>query len=294
VEVDEALARCGGLATRTDLDRLLSRREVEQALDVGALVRVARGRFAAPSVDAARRAAHRLSGVVVLESAALLHGWEVAVAPRVPHVAVPRNRKVAPAARPGVVLHHWHLPRDDVDDGVTGHDRTLVDCGRHLLLPDALAVFDSALRHGLTPQRLRTLARDVRGPGSRQVRQVAREADEAAANAFESAPRGIALDVPGLRVRPQVPLWGGEFLGRPDLVDDELRIVVEADSHTWHGDRAAFDGDARRYNRLAVHGWLVLRFTWEDVMLDRRYVAEMLAAAVAERTQRVVELRRPA
>ena len=59
---------------------------------------------------------------------------------------------------------------------------------------------------------------------------------------------------------------GGTFLGRPDLVDEHLRIVVEADSFEWHGERAALRADARRYNAFVVNGWLVLRFCWEDVM----------------------------
>ncbi len=68
---------------------------------------------------------------------------------------------------------------------------------------------------------------------------------------------------------------------RPDLVDDRLRIVLEADSFEWHGGRSALARDARRYNTLVVDGWLVLRFAWEDVMHDPRYVRAVLVAATA-------------
>lgn len=129
--------------------------------------------------------------------------------------------------------------------------------------------------------------RDLRGPGSVLARRVVDCADGRAANAFESALRAIALSVDGLDVEPQVPIRvGQQFLGRPDLVDERLGIVLEADSFEWHGDRAALGRDARRYNRLSVNGWLVLRFTWEDVMFHPDEVAVVLRAAVAERTER--------
>jgi very-short-patch-repair endonuclease len=65
-----------------------------------------------------------------------------------------------------------------------------------------------------------------------------------------------------------------------------LEIVAEADSYEWHGGRAELASDARRYNLLVVGGWLVLRFAWEDVMFDRDYVWQVLAAAVALRSGR--------
>ncbi|WP_426242193.1 endonuclease domain-containing protein [Nocardioides sp. LHG3406-4] len=123
---------------------------------------------------------------------------------------------------------------------------------------------------------------DRRRPGS-AARRAARGADGRAANPFESGLRAICNEVEGLRVEPQVPIRDGRFLGRPDLVDARLRMAIEADSFEWHGGRTALVRDARRYNALAVAGWLVLRFTWEDVMLDAEQVRSVLVAAVAER-----------
>jgi very-short-patch-repair endonuclease len=68
---------------------------------------------------------------------------------------------------------------------------------------------------------------------------------------------------------------------RSDLVDRDRRIVLEADSFEWHGDRAALRRDAKRYNRLVIDGWIVLRFAWEDVMFDQDYVRDVLVAVVA-------------
>jgi len=70
-------------------------------------------------------------------------------------------------------------------------------------------------------------------------------------------------------------------------VDERLGIVLEADSFEWHGSRAALRKDARRYDQLAVRGWLVLRFAWEHVMSEQDWVRSILETAVAERAERV-------
>ncbi len=283
----EALELLGGAATRAQLIEATSRREVDAALGAGEVVAVGHGRYALPTADEALRAAHRLSGVVSHQSAALRWGWAVKKVPGAPDVTVPRNRKIAPARRRGVALHRADLEQDEIRDGFTCRDRTLLDCLRDCDFDEALAVADSALRDGYSASRLARLASEARGPGSRRIRRVAAEASADAANPFESVLRAIALEVPGLGVRPQVPLFApAEFLGRPDLVDEELRIVLEADSFEWHGDRAALRNDARRYDLMVVNGWLVLRFAWEDVLFDQAWVRSVLEAAVKERTHR--------
>lgn len=284
MEVDELLRRCGGVANRATLLRHCPRNEVDTALLRGRVVAVARGRYALPFVPADLRTAHALSGVLSWTSAALQHGWPVLRLPEAPHVTVPPGRNVGPRAA-GVVLHRARLHPDDVTGGCTSPERTLLDCLKGLPWPDALAVADSALRAGHTVGRLVAVAGQATGPGARQARRVAREANGLAANPFESGLRAAALEVPGLSMRPQVMLHGpgGEFLGRPDLVDPELGIVAEADSFTWHGSRSALVRDARRYNAMAVAGFLVLRFTWEDVVLEPDRVAAVLAAAVERR-----------
>lgn len=292
--IDEALAQMGGVATRRALIRASSRTDLESALASGVVVRVAKDRYALPAVDEARRAAHRLTGVLVRRSACLERGWEVATVPRLPEVAVSRNRKVPRAARRGVSLHRADLGAGDIDGIATGRDRTLLDCLRNLPFHEALTIADSALRTGYPPTRLRWLAVSARGPGSRQVRRTAALASGLAANPFESVTRAIGVDVPGLDLRPQVSIHDPMFLGRPDLVDERLGVVVECDSFAWHGDRDAFARDLRRYTRLTAHGWLVLRFGYDDVMNHPDYVRETMTATVAQRTDQARALRPPA
>jgi very-short-patch-repair endonuclease len=187
---------------------------------------------------------------------------------------------------------HWaDLTDTDVHDGiVTTPARTLGDCLRRLPFDEALSIADSAARHDDVDQPTQVLIADrLRGPGSGQARLVARLATAKAANPFESVLRAIAHPVTGLMFEPQVPieLPGGTVC--PDLTDRRLGIVAEANSFSWHGDRRALRSDCRRYNRLTVAGWLVLRFAWEDVMLHASDVQACLVAArslVGQRAQR--------
>lgn len=114
---------------------------------------------------------------------------------------------------------------------------------------------------------------------------MAAHADGLAANCFESLVRAIALEVPGLSVRPQVniTLPAGEIW--VDLADERLRIVIEADSFTFHGTPAALVKDARRYNWLTVDGWRVLRITWQDALNEPGLVAQWLAELVAQQSK---------
>lgn len=273
MDVVEALVRCGGFADRRTMLRLTSRRRLEAGLVRGDVVRLARDRYALPVADAAAAAAHAHRGVVSHLSAAVWWGWEVALPPARPHVTVPKHRRLrtSPAHLHWVDLHAW-----EIDDGVTTPERTLVDCLRALPFDDGLAVADSALRHGFGQDRLRALARSAQGPGSTRVRRVADAASGLAANPFESVLRAQALEV-GLKVEPQVWVEGV----RPDLVDVTRNLVLEADSFSWHGSRAALRRDCRRYNRLVIAGWVVLRFAWEDVMHERDHTRSVLAAVAA-------------
>lgn len=113
------------------------------------------------------------------------------------------------------------------------------------------------------------------------MRRVAELASPEAANPFESVLRSIAVCVPGLNVRPQVKIREPGIVARPDLVDEHLRLVLEADSFEWHGGRSQLRADARRYNVLVVNGWWVLRFAYEQVMCEPDYVRNVLIAMVA-------------
>ena len=88
---------------------------------------------------------------------------------------------------------------------------------------------------------------------------------------METVLRVISLDR-GLDLSTQLQIVDHGLFAVVDLGDPALRLAVEADSFAWHGDRRALDRDCRRYDELVVWGWTVLRFSWEQVMIDRDFV----------------------
>lgn len=125
-----------------------------------------------------------------------------------------------------------------------------------------------------------------------QVARVLAASDARATGPFESSLRAIALGVPGLVVEPQTRIRYDGFFARVDLADEGLRLVLEADSHEFHTERKAFDRDCRRYNGLVTRDWLVLRFTWEQVMFEPDVVRSAIEDLVAlRRSQGVRRLR---
>jgi very-short-patch-repair endonuclease len=240
-------------------------------------------------VRLAAEVATRLGGVVSRVSAAATWKWDVVALPSLPQVTVPRNHRLRDNLREQALVRRMDLDADQIHGLVTTRGRTLIDCLRWLDHADGLAVADSALRRGFSGAELGRLAAAAKGPRSVKVRRVAAKADRRSANVFESRLRAICLSVPGLQVVPQVPIdANGLVLGRPDLVDAELGLVVEADSFEWHGQRQALVEDARRYNGFCVAGWLVLRFSWEDVMLHPEMAYDILTRAVVAANARAV------
>jgi very-short-patch-repair endonuclease len=281
VEIREVMERFGGLATRASLIRATSRADVDRALAEDVVLASGKGRYVLPEVARAAALAHGMNGILCLTDAALHHGWETKSVPERPHVMFPRKRNVKPEWREQVVLHRGDLSPDDVSGGIaTSRELTLLQCLRQLPDDEALVIADSALRHGEQATLRRVLA-SVRGAGRAKVRRIGQAARAEAANVFESSLRAISHQVSGLSLEPQVVISSQHCWARPDLVDVRLRIVVEADSFEWHGSRAALRKDARRYDLLVADGWLVLRFSWEDVMHDPDFVRGILQRVVA-------------
>lgn len=79
----------------------------------------------------------------------------------------------------------------------------------------------------------------------------------------------------------QVPLPGWRSQpGRVDFAYSWARVIVEVDGRRWHGDADQFELDRRRDNAAQLAGWLVLRFTWEQVTHRPTYVLQTIRVAV--------------
>ena len=271
----EFLRRSGGLSLAGPLSAACGRESVASATRDGLLVRTGRGRYALPHVESRLRAAHGVSGVLSHESAAAWWGWESIHPPDVAVVTVPHDRK--PRTRQGVRFSYRHLaPEDVIKPGVTSAVRTVLDCATTLPFGEALAIADSALRHGnVARDELLITAAASPSRGRRRRLRVARAADGRAANPFESFLRSIALEV-GLDVQPQAWIHAGHRWVRPDLLDDHRGLAIEAESFTWHGQRDQLTRDCAKYNDLTLLGLDVLRFSWEQVCLEPDYVRQVL------------------
>lgn len=281
---EAALARLGGIARRDHLRALSHWRHIDAALAEGRILRVSHGWYSLPFGEDGRCEALRLTGAASHTTAANHWGWKVKTAPDRPHVTVRRKRHLARAAQVPVVVHWRDLDTGDVVDGwVTSRVRTVIDCALDLPFDEALAVADSALRSGLRRRDILVRAAWL-GPRQRaRVDRVMAAADARAANPFESVLRAIAVGVAGLSVEPQLRISGADFRARVDLADAELMLVLEADSHEFHSARRDFDRDCRRYDELTARGWLVLRFSWEQVMFDPEWVGSVLVRVVSLR-----------
>lgn len=158
---------------------------------------------------------------------------------------------------------------------------TVIACARAYDEATALCVADSALREGqITRAQLLAAARRSPRTGRAKAIGVVTLADGRAANPFESILRWLCASVDGLCAVPQVEVEG---VGRVDLMDTRLGIVVEAESFEFHGSLVALRRDARRYTECARRGLVVVRFTWHEVMHQPELVRAALTDVVRQR-----------
>lgn len=279
----EALTRLGGVAETPAVIALSSRKRVRGALRNHQIVRISHNRLALPTAERGLEAAKAVGGFVSHLTAAAHHGWAVKEPPEFPQITVPRGRHIPDQPDWMLDLFQRELPIRDRDGWATSPLRTVLDCAADLPFDVALCVADSALRAGdLTPDGLRTAADRMRGPRGKRARKVATYADARAANPFESVLRALVILV-GIEVVPQFAVTCDGITFHPDLANPLIGLIIEADSYAFHGrEPKHHNRDVVRYNGFVAAGWTVLRFTWEQVMLEPQYVVRVLRTWLAE------------
>ena len=75
----------------------------------------------------------------------------------------------------------------------------------------------------------------------------------------------------------------GAFVARVDFVNPAERVVIEVLGHAWHSTRAQVGADAARRRRLVLEGYVVLDFTYDDVVHRPGEVVAQIAAALRTR-----------
>lgn len=274
--------RRSGVITWPQLRQEVPRRAVQAAVREGALVRIGRGSYALPRSPDALRAALVAGGVASHESAAQLWFLGTLRDPAVAHVTVPRRAR-APRRRPRAAA----LERPRRRRGAWPGDQPAAH-GPRLRANAAVPRRSCCGRLGAAPRAgdaraLTAQARLSRASGIQAARRVLALADGRAANPFESALRATVLDAGFTGFVPQLRVTTPRIVARVDLGDPELGLVLEADSFAWHGSRVALDRDCRRYDELVRSGWTVLRFSWEQVMFEVSWVADVVSDTIALR-----------
>ena len=280
----EAIRILGGVARWNEIECLVSRAEVDAELAAGTITRLRRGTYALGDLDDVRARAQAVAATVSHLSAAVSHGWKVKEPPQRPTITMPRNRSLPDDD--SLEVFWQDLSPMQAYRGVTRPVETVIGCARAYAFDEALCVADSALREkAVTRAQLLAAAEASPRTGRAKALAVAGAADGRAANPFESCTRAIALGVNGLSVRPQVHVRG---VGRVDLADLALGIVIECESFEFHSDAASLKRDVRRYTACARRGLVVVRFTWAEVMFDPGYCLGALEDVVAVRLQQAV------
>jgi len=294
------LGSAGGVITRPEALALgVPSSTLKEWVRSGRLVRVGTGIYVLPGVLEHERttlqaATRALAAVASHESAARMHGLD-GLDPRRLTVTVPVRRS---NRFTGVTVHQ----STDLAEGetttvegipTTDPPRTIVDLAA-VLSPKLLAlILDQAVRRGLASyrivaQRLEATARKGK-PGVVKLRRVleprlggAHVSDSSLETLALETIRDAGLPTPETQYRPS---WLRKMNGRVDLAYVDQQIVVECDGQRWHGSVEAFQLDRERDNLAQLAGWIVLRFTWEDMTRRAPYVVGAIRDALSRRSR---------
>ncbi len=162
--------------------------------------------------------------------------------------------------------------------------RTLVDLSTVLTPVDLRVAFESALRvRRRNAYWIReVLDREGRGRGGtaslRRLLEEYAQNDEITDSELESFAMELGLATSRKPHLHHEVLEGTNLVAELDLAWPKVRLGVELDSWMFHSSKEAFQNDRARDRRLALLGWLVLRFTWRDVRnAPDQFIREIMA-----------------
>ncbi len=185
------------------------------------------------------------------------------------------------------------IRRDRIASGGPRHWSNLPICSALNALGDLMSILPreqarNLVDHALNQRwcdesALEKLARERSGRGRRGAAQLRAMASSARDGTHSAAERRLA----SLLRRHHIEGWITNHTirsgrnGRRAVLDfawPSLRLAVEVDGRAFHVGRASFESDRSRQNAVVLSGWLVLRFTWEQITrAPNRVVAEIRA-----------------
>lgn len=170
---------------------------------------------------------------------------------------------------------------------VTSVSRTLFDLGKVVGAEVVETALEDALRRELTnlPKLRRILAEE--GVNGRKSARVLREildyrggkpvAESPLETKIERILIGSGLPNP---VRQFEVREGRRVVARIDLAYPDQLVAIEADGYRDHSGRREWSRDQSRHNELSSRGWIILRFTWEDVSGRKEEIASRVTRAL--------------
>lgn len=211
---------------------------------------------------------------------------------------LPRNAPVSVSVPPSVRV--WPHPRRKVARAVLSPNdisefaglplttplRTAFDLGRRLPRVEAIIALDALCHRRLvTPRELAAYAGRREGfRGVARLRKHLLELEPLSESPMETRLRLLLRDggCPPPRAQVEVRTKQGHLIARVDLAYPQWRIALEYDGD-HHRARAQFRRDVERLNALRAAGWIVLRFTADDVLRHPERVLRHVAQAIKER-----------
>lgn len=83
------------------------------------------------------------------------------------------------------------------------------------------------------------------------------------------------------------PPWYDGLRGIVDLAWPALRVVLELDGRRWHSTLQAQVEDRRRDRAAAAHGWITLRFGWQEIIHRPATVTDELRIVLSARRRQI-------
>ncbi|MEE6274486.1 DUF559 domain-containing protein [Georgenia sp. MJ206] len=276
----DVLDELGGVGKRSELAAsAAAKRGLARSLETGEVLDVGGGWLARPGTSPAAISARRLGGTITCESAAAFYGLPTLRPGRATHVALPRNRGTSRRPRSlmvETVIHRESSWTPPVSAGLplAPLDEALARAVRCLQPRQAIVMVDAGLNRGLLS--LDELRRLVAGPRSAPARIALEQCDSGSRSVIETLAR-LTLKAAGFAVRAAVQI---PRVGEVDLLIEEC-VVVECDGFAYHSGRDEYREDRRRDRELVAQGYVVLRFTYEELMNDPLGVITAVRRAVA-------------
>lgn len=269
--LEEWIHRRGGVAHSSTIYRAgFSKHAVATSVRSGALVRVRRSWLVLSACEPERLAAARVGGRLTCVSAARLMDLWVPAHDAI-HVAV--NPTAARFDAAGLRVHWSTGPAPIVRrTAIDPLLNVLYQAARCLPPPDALAVWESAIRRGL-----------VAGEVLQRVEWRSRRAHFVAGLATALSDSGlethfvVLMREIGVDVRQQVWIDGHRV---DALIGD--RLIVQLDGFAHHSSASDRRRDITADARLVLRGYTVLRFDYQQLLLQPLFVQDAVRAAMAQ------------